>query len=392
MRPLPNHPAPALDCEVMRRTAALLLAVATLAPGIARAEPVTVLGFESQGVPEAKAAAVTQAIRGALRAQPGVQLMPGKDIVELRMLFNCVDEATLGPCLAQAGRSLVVDKLVFGTVRAAGAKRSNRVDVEIRVLDVGREKIVGEVREVLDASSLAPSRIDAAASGWVNRLSADGAFAKSASPPAVAAKPAETKPAEAKPVETKPAEAKPVEAKPEETKPAEVAAVPPVAPAPEAPAAPGRTLKILGGIGLGLAVAAAGGAVVTGLRTQSLSTDAASALQPIATSTYAWNNRGQLGAGCDTPSGEMPAQSNPLRQYRDLCHDGQGFATMTTALWAVAGVFAAGGATALALGVRAAASKPERSDKPVSALEPPRLLIVPSFGPTGGGVSATVAF
>jgi hypothetical protein len=72
-------------------------------------------------------------------------MVPGKDLIELKMIFNCDLEAP--SCIAQAGRSLGVQKLIYGSVSAKPGAKSNVVWVSLKLLDVGSgtiERVVSE--------------------------------------------------------------------------------------------------------------------------------------------------------------------------------------------------------------------------------------------------------
>ena len=60
------------------------------------------------------------------------QLLQGKDLVEVKLVFACPDEAPA--CMSQAGKSLGATKLVFGNVKQAG----NDYQVTLKMLDVNR--------------------------------------------------------------------------------------------------------------------------------------------------------------------------------------------------------------------------------------------------------------
>src|SRR5258706_7542148 len=91
--------------------AAMLVAAA----GVARAEPsVAVLGIEPVDVPDASAVQLTDALRQRAAATGGVRLVQGKDLVEMKMIFGCDGETPA--CMAQAGKSLGADKLLYGTL------------------------------------------------------------------------------------------------------------------------------------------------------------------------------------------------------------------------------------------------------------------------------------
>src|SRR5438105_4034538 len=111
MPSLPERASPRLLASIAGAVVPLLLVGAA-----ARAEPIVVLGAEAVGVPDAQAVALTEALRAELKKRPRAEVMPGKDYVEMRLLFGCTEEAQLGACMAQVGRSLVADKLVLATL------------------------------------------------------------------------------------------------------------------------------------------------------------------------------------------------------------------------------------------------------------------------------------
>ena len=83
------------------------------------------------------AAEITDALRQRVAATKGYQLLQGKDLVEVKLVFACPDAAPA--CMSQAGKSLGASKLIFGNVKRAG----NDYQVTLKLLDVeprgGRE-------------------------------------------------------------------------------------------------------------------------------------------------------------------------------------------------------------------------------------------------------------
>ena len=143
-----------------------LLVVLNCLPGAALAAPFTgstvaVLGIEPSDVPEALAQQLTDALRSSIRSVTGLKQVQGKDLLEIKMVFGCDNEAA--SCFAQAGRSLGADILVIGI-----AKKSVRaIDtvVQLRLIDVKRGVQVGSFDEVVNRSDLG-TRADA----WLARL------------------------------------------------------------------------------------------------------------------------------------------------------------------------------------------------------------------------------
>src|SRR4051812_31335670 len=75
-----------------------------------------VLGFEAlDGAPDNVGAEITDALRQRVAATKGYQLVQGKDLVEVKLVFSCPDEAPA--CMAQAGKSMGATRLIFGNVK-----------------------------------------------------------------------------------------------------------------------------------------------------------------------------------------------------------------------------------------------------------------------------------
>src|SRR5579859_6037220 len=104
------------------------------AAAVAHADPsVAVLGIEPVDVPEQVSQAVTDALRQRAAATPGIRVVPGKDLVEMKMIFGCDGEQA--SCMAQAGRSLGANKLLYGTLKKA-TKNGSHVVAALKLLDV----------------------------------------------------------------------------------------------------------------------------------------------------------------------------------------------------------------------------------------------------------------
>src|SRR5215471_16735391 len=102
--------------------------------GSARAEAdaaTAVLGLEAlEGAPDTVATEITDALRQRVAGTKGYQLVQGKDLVEVKLVFSCADEAPA--CMAQAGKSMGAAKLIFGNVKKLG----NDYVVSLKLLDV----------------------------------------------------------------------------------------------------------------------------------------------------------------------------------------------------------------------------------------------------------------
>ena len=95
---------------------------------------VAVLGIEaSEGVPDSMAVGVTEAIRQRMSMLPGYHLVQGRDLVEVKLVFSCSDEAPA--CLSQAAKSLGAARLIFGSMRRAGP---DAYDITLKLFDADR--------------------------------------------------------------------------------------------------------------------------------------------------------------------------------------------------------------------------------------------------------------
>jgi len=139
-----------------------------LAPASARAAgdgPATaVLGLESTDVPPAVVDAISEELRQRVSAARDMRLVSGKDLVELKLVFSCADEGHA--CMAQAGKSLDADRLIYGSVKKVG----NDVAVWLRSFDVHHEKIDNYVTDTLPASQTDAEGIRAAVARWFAKL------------------------------------------------------------------------------------------------------------------------------------------------------------------------------------------------------------------------------
>jgi hypothetical protein len=149
-----------------------LLASAVFAPAAgfaAEDAPTVVLGLESLGgAPDAVASDITDALRQRVAAARGFQLLQGKDLVEVKLVFACPDEAPA--CMSQAGKSLGATKLIFGNVKQAG----NDYQVTLKLLDVSRAVVESFTAETVSKKHADPSTFRSLAPGWIAKLSGKG--------------------------------------------------------------------------------------------------------------------------------------------------------------------------------------------------------------------------
>src|SRR5262252_9910919 len=151
----------------MRRGFALLVFAGSLsAAQAARAQTsVAVLGLEPQDGAEGLAKELTDALRQRTSAMRGFVLAGAKDLVEIKLVFGCVDEAP--PCMASAGKTLGAHKLLFGTVRKVG----NAFKVTLKWVDVGTGKLENQLTETITVDALSRENERGLTSRWLSQLS-----------------------------------------------------------------------------------------------------------------------------------------------------------------------------------------------------------------------------
>jgi hypothetical protein len=133
------------------------------------ATPTAVLGFEPlEGVPEALAADITDALRQRVAATKEYQLLQGKDLVEVKLVFACPDEAPA--CLSQAGKSLGASKLIFGNVKKTGGDFM----VTVKLLDVSRAVVESFTTDTVPGGRANATALRQLAPIWLAKLSGKG--------------------------------------------------------------------------------------------------------------------------------------------------------------------------------------------------------------------------
>ncbi len=133
------------------------------------AAPTAVLGFEPlEGVPEALAADITDALRQRVAATKEYQLLQGKDLVEVKLIFACSDEAPA--CLSQAGKSLGASKLIFGNVKKTGGDFM----VTLKLLDVSRAVVESFTTDTVPGGRANATALRQLAPIWLAKLSGRG--------------------------------------------------------------------------------------------------------------------------------------------------------------------------------------------------------------------------
>jgi hypothetical protein len=150
---------------------ALLVVLTAGARAHAEADAATaVLGLEAlDGAPDNVASEITEALRQRVASTHGFQLVQGKDLVEVKLVFSCPDEGAA--CMAQAAKSMGATKVIFGNVKRAGAD----YQVTLKLLDVNRSAVDAWVTEALPRRKAEPTVFRSLAPAWLSKLTGKGA-------------------------------------------------------------------------------------------------------------------------------------------------------------------------------------------------------------------------
>jgi PEGA domain-containing protein len=161
--------------QPMRLLGSLFVAYASLAliAGSARAVdgdvPTVVLGIEPlDSTLDAVAAEITDALRQRVAATKGYQLLQGKELVEIKLVFACPDAAPA--CMSQAGKSLGASKVIFGNVKRSG----NDYQVTLKLLDVSRAVVESFAAETVSKKNSDANGLRSMAPAWLAKLSGKG--------------------------------------------------------------------------------------------------------------------------------------------------------------------------------------------------------------------------
>lgn len=405
------------------------LAMLFLAPAIGSAAEVSVavLGLEPVEVPEALAQQLTDALRQRASSTTGVRMVQGKDLIEVKMVFGCDGE--LPACMAQAGKTLGADKLLYGTMKRGATK--NTVTVALKLLDVKTAVVEKFVNDTVQKRELAGSNVNAAAGRWFGQLveidakptltvtsdpsganvSIDGQPSGrtpltlrdlSVGPHSVsvsmAGRQTFTRNVELRAggshdvVATLEPEEKPVVAHKEPLKPPpqpepQPLITPTPAPAPLHPDHPGRTAKIVAGVLVGAAVVTAAVAIYTWRTYSDLEATAHNDLDALKPTPVPQQDQSFfMSPSCNVPSDL--AGTPAATKFHNDCTSGNKYANATTGLWVATGALAAAGVVSFVIGDRQAAKAKEKN---VSVMRQ-TLRVAPVFSTTGGGVTAAFEF
>jgi hypothetical protein len=151
--------------RIILSTILVSLALAGNAHADAPDAATAVLGFEAlEGAPDNVASEITDALRQRVASTKGYQLVQGKDLVEVKLVFACPDEAPA--CMAQAGKSMGAIKLIFGNVKRAGLD----YQVTMKLLDVNRGAVESWATESVPRRRAEPLVFRSLAPAWIAKL------------------------------------------------------------------------------------------------------------------------------------------------------------------------------------------------------------------------------
>ena len=147
----------------------IALALGGLSPRSARAEAessfsTAVLGLESIDVPNSVTDELSEQLRQAVSASRDMHLVSGKDLVEVKLVFSCPDEAA--SCMAEAGKSLGAQKLIYGSVK----RTNDDYTVWLKMFDVRRARIENGLTETLARKNADAAGLRAASARWFAKL------------------------------------------------------------------------------------------------------------------------------------------------------------------------------------------------------------------------------
>lgn len=151
---------------MLRRLLLLGALVSMFSSPMASAEeiPTAVLGLEANDCPQALADEIAEALRHGIAANRDLKLVNGKDLIEVKLVFSCPDEAPA--CMAQAGDSLGAKRLIYGNIKRSG----NDFAVWLKSLDVKKALLESWVTDTLPRKASSGAGVKIAATRWLAKL------------------------------------------------------------------------------------------------------------------------------------------------------------------------------------------------------------------------------
>jgi hypothetical protein len=129
-------------------------------------QTLSVLGLEAAaGAPDSVASAVSEALRQRVTSSGSYRLVQGRDLVEVKLVFSCPDEAP--PCMTQAAKSIGAAKVIFGNVQPVG---TDAYLVTLKLLDAERGVVEGWISEQITKAQTTPVALRAPVQKWFGTL------------------------------------------------------------------------------------------------------------------------------------------------------------------------------------------------------------------------------
>jgi PEGA domain len=152
--------------------ACVLASLATGGRARAADSTMAILGIEAaEGAPESVAVALTDALRQRASAERGTRLVAGRELLAIKIMFSCPDEAP--SCMADAAKGLGASKLIFGSVK--GSAGAGYV-VTLKLLDAARRQIDNYVAEPISPALVTPGTIKTPVQKWFATLMGQSAL------------------------------------------------------------------------------------------------------------------------------------------------------------------------------------------------------------------------
>ena len=126
----------------------LILALLLPASEAAAQYSMAVLGVDTGSGPANRAECLANGLKRQVKRAPGFDLVPGKNLDEIKMVFGCFSEEPA--CMAKAGQSLQVEKLLWGRLE----KVSGGYNFTLSMLDVTGAKMEKSVVEKISNADL----------------------------------------------------------------------------------------------------------------------------------------------------------------------------------------------------------------------------------------------
>ncbi len=132
------------------RTVRFLLVMVFLlhAPEAAAQYSLAVLGVDMGPGPATRAECLSNGLKRQVKRAPGFDLVPGKNLDEIKLVFGCFSETPA--CMAKAGKSLQVEKLLWGRMK----KTTGGFNLSLVLLDVASSKVEKSAVEMIAKGDL----------------------------------------------------------------------------------------------------------------------------------------------------------------------------------------------------------------------------------------------